>query len=132
VPGDVKALIGRVVGALSGALFKLGCKLDLHPIMTDLGACTSSVALVTTLARLMLGAAIPIAIRLSVAIGAISQVFGGAYQDCAAIAGYFKRHTTRPHVAVPRERKGTGSWTNSHHRPRRVRSKPSSARSSPT
>jgi len=57
----------------------------------------------------MVGAASLAAARLSVVIGAISQGFGGVDQDHFPFAGYLKRHRTRPLLAVPRERKGTGS-----------------------
>jgi hypothetical protein len=92
-PSELKALIGRVTTNLSalfsGVLINVERKFDLHQAMADLGACTSSVTLATTLVRLMVGAAIPIAVRL---LGAISQAFGGVYQDRLPFAEYFKRH----------------------------------------
>ena len=106
-------MIGRATTDLSalfsGVLFNVGCKLDLYQAMATLGACTSSVALATTLARLMVGAAILSAARLPVVIGAISQSFGRVYQDRCPFAEYFRRHRTLPLVAVPRQRKGIAS-----------------------
>src|SRR5689334_3983726 len=55
----------------------------------------------------MVGAASLVAARLSVVIGAISQGFGGVYQDRLPIADYLKRHRRRPFPAVPCQRKGT-------------------------
>ena len=111
-PGEVKALIGQVVtdlsAAFSGVLFNVERKLELHQAMADLGAGTS-VGLATTLARLMVCAASLAAARLSIVIGAISQGFGGAYQDRLRFADYLRRHRKRPLSAVPYERKETGS-----------------------
>jgi hypothetical protein len=111
-PSGVEAFIGQVVtelsAAFSGVLLNVGHKLDLYQAMADLGACTS-VALATTLARLIVGAASLAASRLCVVLGAISQGFGGAYQDRLPFAGYLKRHRIRPLPAVQHERKGTGS-----------------------
>src|SRR6476646_5334467 len=66
-----------------------------------------------TLARLMVGAASLATARLSVVIGAISQSFGGPYQDPFPFAGYLRRHRTRPLPAVPCERKGDWSMAQS-------------------
>jgi hypothetical protein len=49
----------------------------------------------------MVGAASLAMARLSVVIGAISQGFGGVYQDHFPFAGYLKRHETRSLPAVP-------------------------------
>ena len=46
---------------------------------------------------------------LSVVIGALSQGFGGVYQDRLACADYLERHRIRPLPAVPCQHKGTGS-----------------------
>jgi hypothetical protein len=111
-PSVVKDLIDRATTGLSalfsGVLFNVGCKLNLHQVIADLGACTSLVSLAITLARLIAGSAILAAARLPVVIGAISQSFGGVYQDRFPFAEYFG-HRARPLVAEPRERKGTGS-----------------------
>jgi hypothetical protein len=111
-PSEVKAFIGQVVtdlsAAFSGVLINVGCELDLYQATGDLGAYTS-VALATTLARLMVGAASSAAARFSVVIGTISQGFCGVYQDRLPFADYLKRHRRRPLPAVPCERKRTGS-----------------------
>src|SRR5215468_354166 len=59
----------------------------------------------------MVGAASLAAARLSVVIGAISQGFGGVYQDRFPFADYLRRHRIRPLPTVPCERKGTGIMT---------------------
>src|SRR6201994_4021039 len=53
------------------------------------------------LARLKVGEESLAAARVSVVIGAISQGFGGVYQDRLLFADYLKRHRTRPLPAVP-------------------------------
>jgi hypothetical protein len=55
----------------------------------------------------MVGAASLAAARFSVVIGAISQGFGGVYQDRLPFADYLKRHRIRPFR--PCHAKGTGS-----------------------
>ena len=111
-PGEVEAFVGQVVtdlsAAVSGVLVNVGRKLGLYQAMADLGACTSA-APAELLARLMVGAASLAAARLLVVIGAISQGFGGVYQDRLPFADYLKRHRIRPLSAVPCERKRTGS-----------------------
>jgi hypothetical protein len=111
-PSKVEAFIGQVVTELRADLFSVlvnaARQLDLHQVMADLGACTSG-ALAAMLARLVFGAGSLAAARLSVVIGAISQGFGGVYQDRLPFADYLKRHRIRPLPAVPSERKGTGS-----------------------
>src|SRR5262249_28870438 len=53
----------------------------------------------------MVGAASLAAARRSVVIGAISQGFGGVYQDPLRAADYLMRRQIRPLTAVPCERK---------------------------
>jgi hypothetical protein len=57
----------------------------------------------------MVGAASLAAARLSVVIGAISQAFGGVYQDRSPFADYLGRRRKRPLSAVSHEGKGTAS-----------------------
>ena len=49
--------------------------------------------------RLMVGAASLAAARVSVVIGAISQGFGGVYQDRCHFAEYFRRYRKEPLIA---------------------------------